>query len=100
MAPGFTYDLINRGFAGLTFTADVFPQLREILAENPKFLEEELTAEELGNLTFNFYIQAAATPMTVTEYIDHQRKVADPGRLRHCAPNDPRSVECSIASAF
>ena len=76
MAPGFTFDLINRGFAGLTFTADVFPQLREILATNPEFLEETLTSEELGNLTFDFYIQAAATPMTTAEYIAYQQKIA------------------------
>lgn len=81
MAPGFTFDLINRGFAGLTFTADVFPQLRTLLEENPKFLEE-LDDFSLGELAFDFYIRAAATPMTVAEYLEYQRQTAADLRTR------------------
>jgi len=81
MAPGFTFDFVNRGYAALTFTADTYPALREILAEDPDFLKN-LFDFELEALAFDFYIQAAATPMTTAEYLKYQRGQAETLRGR------------------
>ncbi|MBN2450718.1 MAG: putative Ig domain-containing protein, partial [Lentisphaeria bacterium] len=74
-ARGFNADLVNDGYAGLSFSVRTYPRLDEILLENPRFLKD-LPPEFKELLSFDFHIYAAATPMTVDEYIQHQRALA------------------------
>ncbi len=57
----------------------IYPGLREILEEDPDFLKN-LSPEELAALSFDFYVVAAATPMSVAQYVDYQ--LAESRRLR------------------
>ena len=70
LAPGYAFDLAARRFAGLTFTAQTYPGLAEILAEDPGFLAR--FAEEPEKVAFTFHIAAAATPLTRDEFIAQQ----------------------------
>ncbi|MCP4713252.1 MAG: hypothetical protein GY869_31865, partial [Planctomycetes bacterium] len=80
IASGFTFDFVNAGYAGVSFSVETYPGLKDILEENPNWLNE-LMPWELEDLAFDFYIQAAATPMTVDEYIGYQLDVAEQLRL-------------------
>ncbi len=61
MAPGFTYDFVNQGYAALTFTADTYPELRRLLKEDPKFLDN-LMGFELEDLAFSFISRLRQLP--------------------------------------
>ena len=65
-------DLRNQGYTGLTFTVEVLPELKRLLRENPNYLEE-LDTLDFSTLSFDFYIQAAVTPLSTPEYLDYQR---------------------------
>ncbi|MCC7204900.1 MAG: Ig-like domain-containing protein, partial [Phycisphaeraceae bacterium] len=96
---GFVFDLRNQGYAGLTFTVDAYPELRRLLAEDPKFLEN-LSDEDLEALSFEFYIQASATPMSVDEYLDWQRDVAESLRpLIVADDNAPAALKLAASDA-
>ena len=89
MTPGFTYDFVNRGYAALTFTVDVYPELRKLLEQNPKWLEENLSELDQQELAFDFNVVAAATPMTAQDYIDYQ--LAQAGLMRNRILADPQA---------
>ncbi len=100
MAPGFTYDFVNRGYAALTFTADVYPQLRELLAEAPEYMEENFSVLDLADLDMQFYMVAAATPMTAEEYVAYQRDEALAMREAILADEDaPSGLRVAVADA-
>jgi hypothetical protein len=87
MALGFTEDFVARSTAALSFTADAYPGLRENLLKDPNFLEKLGDPFALLDMAFDFYIQAAATPMTSAEYLQFQTDTAE--RLRTKVLADP-----------
>src|SRR5690606_15069870 len=70
-ASGFAGDARADGFGALSFGVEVYPALKELLAVNPNFLRN-LSELELADLQFDFYIFAAATPLTTEEFIAFQ----------------------------
>ncbi|HDR14303.1 MAG TPA: hypothetical protein ENN79_02220, partial [Desulfobacteraceae bacterium] len=102
MAPGFTFDFINRGYMGLTFTADLYPEMRDVLVKHPdalrdlrdQFVDPQWEYEEFA---FKFYIAAAATPMTVAEYVEYQLGVAE--RLRNAILDDATAPRVLVEAA-
>jgi len=74
-AKGFGFDLVNDGYAGLSFSLRTYPGLDAILAENPSFLTD-LDEAQKEMLSFDAHIYAAATPMTAEEYVTYQRALA------------------------
>ncbi|MEX2552838.1 MAG: CARDB domain-containing protein, partial [Actinomycetota bacterium] len=104
MAPGFTFDFINRGYMALTFTADVYSEMRNVMEKNPDALKELRDRDTLGmppptyqSFAYRFFIAAAATPMTAQEYIDYQLGVA--ARLRVAILDDPGAPRALIEAA-
>ncbi|HND51258.1 MAG TPA: putative Ig domain-containing protein, partial [Pirellulaceae bacterium] len=98
-ATGFTYDFVNRGYAGLTFSVETYPELKRLLAEDPKFLAN-LFDFELESLAFNFAIYAAATPMTADEYVAYQKAAATTAREKILADaTAPSSLRAAVADA-
>ncbi|MEM4407020.1 MAG: hypothetical protein QXS68_08245, partial [Candidatus Methanomethylicaceae archaeon] len=92
IASGFNFDLATQGTAGLSFGVEIYPELKRLLAEDPDFLKG-LFDFELEQLAFDFYIQAAITPMTSEEYIDYQLSQASNLRERILEDsNAPRSL--------
>ncbi|MCA9169348.1 MAG: hypothetical protein KDB23_16860, partial [Planctomycetales bacterium] len=79
-ARGFTLDMKADGFAARSFVVDVYPEFRRLLAEDPDFLDK-LSLNDLDDLAFKFGIFAAATPMTVEEYVARQTADAETIRL-------------------
>ncbi|MCL4179872.1 MAG: tandem-95 repeat protein, partial [Verrucomicrobia bacterium] len=97
IASGFAFDLVNQGFGALTFIVEPYPGLKELLREDPDFLKE-LQGFELSDLAFEFYIQAAATPMTAQEYVDYQRANARAVRDRILADAEaPTALKLAAA---
>jgi len=86
LARGFQFDLVNDGFSALTFIADTYPGLEAALEAKPD-LFEGLDVFDLVDLSFEFFIFAAATPLTTEEYITLQRNTAD--QLRQAILDDP-----------
>jgi len=99
IASGFTYDFVNTGYAAVSFSVETYPGLKDLLEENPNWLNE-LMPWELEDLAFDFYIQAAATPMTVAEYIRYQRDTAEQLRIKIIADaNAPDALRGAAADA-
>ena len=102
MAPGFTYDFINRGYMGLTFTADLYPEMRDVLAKDPNALKDLRDPNvdpqwPYEGFAFKFYIAAAATPMTAAEYVAYQLGVAE--KLRAAILDDPAAPRVLVEAA-
>ncbi|HCO96831.1 MAG TPA: hypothetical protein DIU00_23310, partial [Phycisphaerales bacterium] len=68
LAPGYIFDLADRDFTGLTFTAESYPGLKELLRENP-FL---LMGISPCALAFQFHILGTATVLTGDEFVARQ----------------------------
>jgi len=85
---GFAYDFNTQGFASLNFDLEIYPELKRLLEENPRFLLD-LTDLELESLQFDFYIFAAVTPMTSAEYVEFQNQRAS--ELRDAVLADPEA---------
>ncbi len=75
-ARGVAIDLPNQGVTEVGSAVTIYPGLREKLESDPDFLKK-LGAFDLDDLGFDFYVAAAATPMTTAEYIDYQRDEAE-----------------------
>ncbi|MCY2955084.1 MAG: hypothetical protein NTU53_24415 [Planctomycetota bacterium] len=97
VAGGFTFDFINRGYAALTFTADAYPELRELLKQDKDWIKNNLSDLDQEDLAFAFYIAASATPMTAQEYIDYQ--LARAGELRTRILADATAPSALIVAA-
>ena len=70
-----------------------------ILKTNPDFLTN-LSDDEIQQLAFNFYVEAAATPMTAAEYLAYQKTVAE--TIRQGIINDtaaPASLKTAASNA-
>jgi large repetitive protein len=80
LATGAGYDMIVGGKAALSFNVRMYEAIDQLLLEDPGFLES-LTPELRQLLSFDFWIMAAATPMTAGEYVAYQRGVAETLRL-------------------
>ncbi|WP_372898597.1 CARDB domain-containing protein, partial [Stieleria sp.] len=89
-ARGVAIDLPNQGVTEVGSAVTIYPGLREILETDPDFLKE-LSPFELDDLGFDFYVAAAATPMTADEYLDYQRDEA--AKLRGAILADQIDVE-------
>ncbi|MEL6111008.1 MAG: hypothetical protein AAFU85_33795, partial [Planctomycetota bacterium] len=100
-ARGVAIDLPNQGVTELGSAVTIYPGLREKLETDPTFLEE-LSPFELDDLAFDFYVAAAATPMTTAEYLEYQRGEAV--RLRAAiladTPDDPNEFEAQAYAAL
>ena len=94
---GFAYDFGEQTTASATFTIHNYPGLDALLAQDPNFLAE-LTPDEIQQLSFTFYIQAAATPMTAAEYVSYQKKQADTLRTNILADSTAPSALKQIAA--
>ncbi|RLB90874.1 MAG: hypothetical protein DRH50_11770, partial [Deltaproteobacteria bacterium] len=102
MAPGFTFDFINRGYMGLTFTADVYPEMRDILAKDPNALKDLHDPDvdpqwPYEAFAYKFAIAAAATPMTSEEYVSYQLGLAE--QYRRAILDDPFAPRVLIEAA-
>ena len=77
-ATGIGQDLVDRGFGGLSFGLEVFPGFSEFLRLHPTFIQRLLDDPSFDpdSLKLQFYIYAAATPMTAVEYLDNQKTEA------------------------
>ena len=75
---------------------EVYPELKRLLKENPQFLEQ-LSDLELDGLKFDFYIFAAATPMTAADYVSYQTARAVDLRARILS--DPAAPQALVAAA-
>ncbi|TVR47529.1 MAG: tandem-95 repeat protein, partial [Puniceicoccaceae bacterium] len=95
-ARGFAVDFRTGSLDARSFGLEIYPGLKELLAENPDFLRN-LSDEELLQLEFDFFIYAAATPFTVEEYLDYQRARAD--ELRQLILTDARAPQALVAPA-
>ncbi|MEM9826972.1 MAG: CARDB domain-containing protein, partial [Planctomycetota bacterium] len=88
-------DLPASGVTEIGSLITIYPGLAEKLEEDPDFLNNLLPGQ-LEDLAFDFYVAAAATPMTSAEYIDYQLGEAE--RLRQAiladaeAPADFASI--------
>ncbi|MHC1770058.1 MAG: CARDB domain-containing protein [Verrucomicrobiia bacterium] len=99
IASGFGYDFVARGFGALTFIVEPYPELKNLLKENPRLLIE-MDDLSLQDLAFTFYIQAAATPVTATEYVDFQTQRALTVRDRILLdPNAPQALKVAAADS-
>ena len=63
----------------------IYPELRTLLETNPDFLKD-LGPFALDDLAFDFYVVAAATPLTSAQYVEYQTDEA--ARLRDAILND------------
>ncbi|MEZ6135593.1 MAG: CARDB domain-containing protein [Pirellulaceae bacterium] len=63
----------------LSMAVTVYPELRELLEQQPDFIST-LRPDELEALSFDFYVVAAATPLSTAQYIDYQ--LAEAANLR------------------
>jgi subtilase family serine protease len=91
-ASGFAIDFRAESFDARTFALEIYPGLKALLAEDPNFLRK-LSDLELEELQFEFYIFAAATPLTTEEFITFQRSRADALRLKILAePSAPQAL--------
>ena len=98
-ATGFTFDFVNRGYAGITLSIETYPELKRILAEDPDFFKN-LFEWELESLYFQFHVYAAATPMTAAEYTDYQAGQAATARTRILADaTAPTGLKAAAADA-
>ncbi|MEO6752143.1 MAG: CARDB domain-containing protein, partial [Chthoniobacteraceae bacterium] len=94
---GFAYDFNAKGFGSLTFSIEVYPQLKALLAQDPSFLQR-LSDDDLARLKFQFPIFAAATPMTSAEYVAFQRQRASDLRDRLLSDSaTPQSIRNAAA---
>ncbi|PNY36139.1 hypothetical protein C2E31_14500 [Rhodopirellula baltica] len=73
---GVAIDLPNQGVTEIGSAVTIYPGLREKLESDPDFLRN-LSPFELDDLAFDFYVAAAATPMSSAEYIEYQRTEAE-----------------------
>ncbi|WP_205678900.1 CARDB domain-containing protein [Aquisphaera insulae] len=89
LAPGFAFDLYARGYVGMTFNVETYPGLAEKLKQDPDFLLKFADTPE--EIAFQFYMLAAATPMTRAEFVAFQREEAEKLRLRALA--DPTASQ-------
>ena len=75
LAPGYIYDFPNSLATGLTFNAQAYPGLDELLKIEPDALRDvdEDVARQIG---FKFYITASAVALTRDEFIAQQTQSA------------------------
>ena len=78
-------DLPAKSTTELGMAVTIYPGLREVLEEDPDFLKS-LSPDQLEALSFDFYVVAAATPMTSAQYVDYQRNEAE--KLRQAIQSD------------
>ncbi len=69
---GMIFDLPTARTESLTLFVESYPELKTLLDEDPDFLKK-LSPQELEQLSFKFYVAAAATPLTAEEYIERKR---------------------------
>jgi YD repeat-containing protein len=99
IAPGVLVDLRDRGYAGLSFSVEVLPGLTQLLKDDPHYLTN-LDPLDLATLSFDFYIQAAATPLNSAEYVAYQRTQAAALRTKILADNAaPMGLKQAAADA-
>ena len=97
-AQGFAFDVAQQSTSVLDFTIQAYPELAQVLAEDPNFLQD-LSPGELEELSFTFYIEAAATPMTAAEYVTYQTNLADKIRTAILADsNAPAMLKLAAAN--
>ena len=95
-ASGFAHDFTAKSFGSLTFNVEIYPELKRLLKENPQFLQQ-LSDYDLASLQFDYYIFAAATPMTSAEYVAYQTtRAAD---LRARILSDAAAPQALVAAA-
>ncbi|MCC6235200.1 MAG: putative Ig domain-containing protein, partial [Verrucomicrobiales bacterium] len=98
-AEGFVFDLHNQGFGAVSFLAEVYPELNDILRENPRFLEQ-LQSFEIEDLEFNFFLFATVTPMSPAEYVAYQTAQAESVRQAILADSEaPQGLRVAAADA-
>ena len=88
-ARGVAFDVAQQSTSVLSFTLQAYPGLSQVLAQDQNFLKE-LTPFELQSLSFTFYIEASATPMTAAEYVTYQTDLADQIRTAILADSGAR----------
>ncbi|NEQ69481.1 MAG: APHP domain-containing protein, partial [Symploca sp. SIO2D2] len=99
-AEGFVYDLHNQGFSAVSFLVEIYPELDAILEEDPQFFDS-LLDQEIEDLAFEFYIYAAATPLSSAEYVDLQTERAEEIRLAILADEDaPQALTFAASDAL
>ncbi len=97
-AQGVAFDVAQQSTSVMSFTIQAYPELAQVLAEDPNFLQD-LTPGELEELSFTFYIEAAATPMTAAEYVTYQTNLADQIRTAILADNNvPAMLQLAAAN--
>ena len=97
-AQGVAFDVAQQSTSVMSFTIQAYPELAQVLAEDPNFLQD-LTPGELEELSFTFYIEAAATPMTAAEYVTYQTNLADQIRTAILADSSaPAMVKLAAAN--
>ncbi len=74
-ARGVAIDLPAGGVTEVGAAVTIYPGLRAVLEADPDFLED-LSPFALDDLAFDFYVAAAATPLTSVQYIDYQTNEA------------------------
>ena len=83
---GLILDLPTERVASTSIIVDAYPGVRELLEEDPNFLRNlDPTIKQL--LAFDFYVAAAATPLTAAEYKQVKRDEAEQLRLAVLADN-------------
>ena len=93
---GFSMDFQAETAGNLTFTVETYPGLAQAIAQDPNFLAD-LSDDELAQLSFKFFIQAAATPMTAAEFVAYQSNVAL--TLRTNILSDPNAPQALVLAA-
>ena len=78
-ARGVAIDLPADGVTEVGAAVTIYPGLREILEMDPNFLRE-LDPFILDDMAFDFYVVAAATPLSTPQYVEYQ--TAEANRLR------------------
>ncbi len=72
---GMLLDLPTHKFESSSIFVQTYPELVRLLEEDPLFLKR-LDPAQIDLLSFEFYVAAAATPLTATEYLDRKRQEA------------------------
>ncbi len=94
---GVLLDLPTHKFESSSIFVQTYPELVRLLEEDPLFLKR-LDPAQIDLLSFEFYVAAAATPLTAAEYLDRKRQEAAKIRTAILADSNAPTALAQLAN--